>query len=113
MCRYLCEGESKLQMVDLLMNYIQRTITPPPVMVTTPDTCNEFKSQLKSHDQEMFSLQKLFYRLIVHLGKQIVCKSLCTLGDDYSESGEADSFTCAQLVLSVWRPLVARRGIKG
>lgn len=67
-CTYfnLCEGEFKLQMEDILMNYIQKTITPPTVMVNTRDT--EIKSQVKSHQQELSSFLKLFYRLYVHLG---------------------------------------------
>ncbi|KAI5099544.1 prosaposin-like [Silurus meridionalis] len=34
MCTYLnlCEGEFKLQMEDILMNYVQKTITPTSVM---------------------------------------------------------------------------------
>ncbi|XP_053500569.1 prosaposin [Ictalurus furcatus] len=41
-CTYfnLCEGEFKLQMEDILMNYIQKTITPPTAMLETSFQCS-------------------------------------------------------------------------
>ncbi|XP_060764086.1 prosaposin isoform X2 [Neoarius graeffei] len=41
-CTYLnlCEGETKLQMEDILMNYIQKTIIPPTVMLEASFPCN-------------------------------------------------------------------------
>ncbi|KAF7700853.1 prosaposin isoform X2 [Silurus meridionalis] len=41
MCTYLnlCEGEFKLQMEDILMNYVQKTITPTSVMLEASFPC--------------------------------------------------------------------------